>query len=167
MPEYLSPGVYVEEIDTGPKPIEGVGTATAAFIGFTEKAELVRRVNGEVVIEDLLNRPQLITNWTQFGECFGSFVDGAHLPHAVYAFFENEGTRCYVVSVATLPRAQAPLLNGEDKPRLVVRAAHGGLEGQRLRVKVEVPQLPPSAASPTRGRTRGKEGEPDADPSHW
>ena len=47
MPEYLSPGVYVEEVDRGPKPIEGVGTAMAAFVGFTEKAEWVREVDGE------------------------------------------------------------------------------------------------------------------------
>jgi phage tail sheath protein FI len=37
MPTYLSPGVYMEEVSAGPKPIEGVGTATAAFVGFTEK----------------------------------------------------------------------------------------------------------------------------------
>ena len=155
MPEYLSPGVYVEEIDSGPKPIEGVGTATAAFIGFTEKAQLARRVNGDVVIQDLLNRPQLVTNWTQFGECYGGFVDGAYLPHAVYAYFENGGTRCYVVSLATLPKAQAPLLNSEDKPRLLVRARHGGLEGQRLRVRVEVAE-PPAAPPPPRGKARAK-----------
>ena len=34
MPEYLSPGVYIEEVNSGPRPIEGVGTATAAFVGF-------------------------------------------------------------------------------------------------------------------------------------
>ena len=37
MPKYLSPGVYVEEIDSGSRPIEGVGTAVAAFIGLAEK----------------------------------------------------------------------------------------------------------------------------------
>ncbi len=71
MPEYLSPGVYVEEVDRGPKPIEGVGTAMAAFVGFSEKAEMVREVDGEMVVENLLNRPQLVTNWTQFVERFG------------------------------------------------------------------------------------------------
>ena len=74
MPEYLSPGVYVEEVDRGPKPIEGVGTAMAAFVGFTEKAEMVRKINGEVVVENLLNKPQLVTNWTQFAERYGDFV---------------------------------------------------------------------------------------------
>ncbi len=66
MPEYLSPGVYVEEVDRGPKPIEGVGTAMAAFVGFTEKAELVREIDNELVVENLLNKPQLVTNWTVY-----------------------------------------------------------------------------------------------------
>ena len=37
MPEYLSPGVYVEEIDAGPKPIEGVSTSTAGVVGVTDR----------------------------------------------------------------------------------------------------------------------------------
>ncbi len=40
MPEYLSPGVYVEEYEIGPRPIEGVGTSTAGFIGMTERGQL-------------------------------------------------------------------------------------------------------------------------------
>ena len=113
MPEYLSPGVYVEEVDTGPKPIEGVGTATAVFIGFTEKAQLMERVDGEYVARDLLGRPSLVTNWSQFAERFGGFVEGAYLPAAVYGYFTNGGTRCYVLSVKTMPRAQAGLLNAD------------------------------------------------------
>jgi phage tail sheath protein FI len=41
-PTYLSPGVYVEEVDKGTKPIESVGTAVAAFVGYTEKAAEIR-----------------------------------------------------------------------------------------------------------------------------
>ena len=48
MPEYLSPGVYIEEVDRGPKPIEGVGTAMAAFVGFTETAQEVEQVDGDM-----------------------------------------------------------------------------------------------------------------------
>ncbi len=154
MPEYLSPGVYVEEIDTGPKPIEGVGTATAVFIGFTEKAQSTERVDGGFVTRDLLNRPALVTNWSQFLERFGGFVDGAYLPQAVYGYFQNGGTRCYVISVKTMPKAQAALLNEEGKPQLVVRAKHAGLEGLRLRVKVDVPELP---AAKTKGKAKEDE----------
>lgn len=140
MPEYLSPGVYVEEVDTGAKPIEGVGTATAAFVGFTEKAQLVERVDGGRAVRDLLNKPTLVTNWTQFTERFGGFVEGAYLPHAIYGYFQNGGARCYVLSVKTMPKAQAALLNADGKPQLVVRARQAGLTGLRLRVKVEAPK---------------------------
>jgi len=51
-PQYLSPGVYVEEVDRGPRPIEGVGTAVAAFVGFTK--------------EGPVQQATLISNWTQF-----------------------------------------------------------------------------------------------------
>ena len=157
MPEYLSPGVYVEEVDRGPKPIEGVGTAMAAFVGFTEKAELLREIDGELIAQDLLNRPQLVTNWSQYVERFGEFAPGAYLPYAVYGYFMNGGTRCYVVSVRSIPKAQAALLNSEGKPQLVVRALQAGFEGLRLRVRVEDVEEPP-AAKPARG-AKAKEGE--------
>ncbi|HOU12864.1 MAG TPA: phage tail sheath subtilisin-like domain-containing protein [Anaerolineae bacterium] len=158
MPEYLSPGVYVEEIDRGPKPIEGVGTAMAAFVGFSEKAEIVREIDGELVTEDLLNRPQLVTNWTQFVERYGDFVPGAYLAHSVYGYFLNGGTRCYVVSVRTIPKAQAALLNSAGKPQLVVKAKQAGFEGLRLRVKVaDVAELPAPKA-----KAKGKEEETPA-----
>lgn len=156
MPEYLSPGIYVEEVDRGPKPIEGVGTAMAAFVGFTEKASLARLIDGETVTEDLVNRPQLVTNWTQYVERYGEFVPGAYMPQSVYGYFTNGGTRCYVVSVKTIPRAQAALLGSDGKPQLIARAKQAGYEGLKLRVKVtDVPQLP--ASTPKKGAE--KEGE--------
>ncbi len=164
MPEYLSPGVYVEEVDRGPKPIEGVGTAMAAFVGFTEKAEITREIDGELITQDLLNAPQLVTNWSQYVERYGEFVPGAYLSHAVYGYFMNGGTRCYVVSVRTIPKAQAALLNSEGKPQLIVRAKQAGFEGLRLRVKVEDAQLPaPPPAKKPRGKAKEEEsGEPAA-----
>jgi phage tail sheath protein FI len=155
MPEYLSPGVYVEEIDRGPKPIEGVGTAMAAFVGFTEKAEYQREVDGELLTEEVLNKPQLVTNWTQYVQKFGGFVVGAYMPHAVYGYFHNGGSRCYVVSVKTIGRAQAPLLGSDGKPYLVVRAKQAGFEGTRMRVKVDVPKIP----APKAKAAKAKEGE--------
>lgn len=152
MPEYLSPGVYVEEVDVGPRPIEAVGTATAAFVGFTEKAQITERVDGDLITHDLINRPQLILNWTQFTQHFGGLVDGAYLPHAVYGYFQNGGARCYIISVQTMPKAQAALLNGEGKPQLIIQAKHAGLEGRRLRVQVDVPKSP----TPSRQRSRAK-----------
>ncbi len=136
MPEYLSPGVYVEEVDRGPKPIEGVGTAMAAFVGFTEKAAYEREVNGEIVTEDLLNKPRLVTNWTQFVERYGGFVSGLKLPLAVYSYFSNGGTRCYICSIRTFPKASAVLLNSQGKPALNVTAKKAGLDESQIRVTV-------------------------------
>lgn len=159
MAEYLSPGVYVEEVDRGPKPIEGVGTAMAAFVGFTEKAEWVREVDGEILTEDLLNKPQLVTNWPQYVQKFGGFVQGAYLPHAVYGYFHNGGSRCYVLSVKTIGKAEAPLLGSDGKVHLLVKAKSAGFDGLRMRVKVEVPELPaPKTAAKSKGK-EAKEGE--------
>jgi phage tail sheath protein FI len=128
----------------------------AAFVGFTEKAEIAREIDGEVIVQDLLNRSQLVTNWSQFVERYGEFVPGAYLPQAVYGYFMNGGTRCYVVSVRTIPKAQAALLNSEGKPQLLVRAKQAGFEGLRLRVRVEDVQSP---APPAKTRGKAKEGE--------
>lgn len=57
MPEYLAPGVFVEEIDSGSKPIEGVGVSTAAFVGFAKSGEF--------------NKPTFITSWMDFCRIFG------------------------------------------------------------------------------------------------
>lgn len=85
MPTYLSPGVYVEEVDSGSRPIEGVGTAVAAFIGLSEKGPF--------------NEPTLVSNWTQFIDLFGGFVDGACLARSVYAYFQNGGGNAYIVRI--------------------------------------------------------------------
>ena len=87
MPTYLSPGVYVEEVDGGSKPIAGVGTAVAAFVGFAEKGPV--------------NQVTLVTNWTQFVEQFGEFMKGSFLAHSVYGYFNNGGGRCYIMRVGS------------------------------------------------------------------
>src|SRR5687768_16391033 len=157
MPEYLSPGVYVEEVDRGPKPIQGVGTAMACFVGFTEKAQIERVINGETIVEDLSNKPQLVTNWSQYAERFGGLVQGAYLPHSVYGYFLNGGTRCYVLSVKTIPMAQTSLLGTDGKPYLTIQSKQAGFDGLRLRVRIDAPE-PPKATS----GSRAKEADKDA-----
>lgn len=94
MPEYLSPGVYIEETSSGPRPIEGISTTTAAFIGFAP--------NGPA------NTPVFIASWSQYLQTFGSrdadgtlnpHMPGTYLSHAVYGYFNNGGTRCYVTRI--------------------------------------------------------------------
>ncbi len=165
MPEYLSPGVYVEEVDKGPKPIEGVGTAMPVFIGFSEKAQSVQRRDGELVTTDLTGRPELVTNWTQYNQKFGGFVSGAVMPLSVYGFFQNGGSRCYVVSVKSIPAAQAGLLNSAGKPQLVVKAATAGFDGAKMRVQISQPQpdTPPAPAADKKAKgSKAKDGGADA-----
>ena len=85
MPTYLSPGVYVQEVEAGTRPIEGVGTAVAAFVGLAAKGPV--------------NQPTLVSNWTQFSETFGDFVPGSYLAHSVYGYFLNGGGNCYIVRI--------------------------------------------------------------------
>ena len=166
MPEYLSPGVYVEEVDRGPKPIEGVGTAMAAFVGFTEKAEIVRDNGDGPYVEDLLNKPQLVTNWTQFVDKFGGFVPGLKLPHAVYGYFSNGGTRCYVCSVRTFPKASATLLNASGKPALRAEAKQAGFDAMQLRLRVAGVKGVAAASTPVKAEVKkdekGAEKAPEA-----
>ncbi|MFI8894028.1 phage tail sheath family protein [Streptomyces paradoxus] len=89
MPSYLSPGVYVEEVASGSRPIEGVGTSVAAFVGLAPTGPL--------------NEPTLVTNWTQYVAAFGEFTDGYYLAHSVYGFFNNGGSAAYVVRVGGSP----------------------------------------------------------------
>ena len=73
MPEYLSPGVYMEEVNSGPRPIEGVGTAMAAFVGFAPAGPV--------------NKPEIITNWSQYVEMFGVANNGGRKdPHMTHAY---------------------------------------------------------------------------------
>src|SRR4051812_47041823 len=93
MPEYLAPGVYVEEIERGPKPIEGVATSTAAFLGATERGP---------------SRPRLVTSYSEYVRYFGGiFADGAYMPFAVRAFFDNGGRRAYIARISGAGAAPA------------------------------------------------------------
>jgi len=91
---YLSPGVYVEEVDRGAKPIEAVGTNTVGFLGESARGPV--------------NEAVLCTNWSQFVKAFGDFGQASqHLCHAVYGFFNNGGSRCFVVNVGAPAEGEA------------------------------------------------------------
>ncbi len=138
MPNYLSPGVYTEEVSSGSKPIEGVGTAIAGFVGFAERGPV--------------DEPVLVTNWTQFTQAFGGFLADGYLAHAVYGYFLNGGGSAYVVRIGgtggdgtdgdpkqlEAGRAAAAELTGKGagKP-LTVRAKRPGPEGNALVVDVQ------------------------------
>jgi len=119
MPQYLSPGVYVEEVPSAAAPIAGVGTSTAGFIGqvaddVTMPFRPGRPLDPDnIVAEDrytvaLAGQPQLVTSWGQFKTNFGDFQAGNKtLAHAVYGFFNNGGTRCWVTRLTDATNATA------------------------------------------------------------
>ncbi len=92
MAEYLSPGVYVEEFDSGIKAMEGVGTSTAGFVGMAQKGPIS-------------GLPVLITSMADYQRRFGGYLsektygDMRYLPYAVEQFFNNGGSSCYVMRV--------------------------------------------------------------------
>jgi phage tail sheath protein FI len=127
MPNYLSPGVYVEEVEAGSRPIEGVGTAVAAFVGLAAQGPT--------------NAPTLITNWAQFVNAFGDFIEGSYLAHAVYGYFLNGGGACYVVRIggdSPAPQARAELTAAKDgsSPSYRVIALESGPAGNAIKVEV-------------------------------
>lgn len=135
-PEYLSPGVYVEEVDKGTKPIEGAGTACAAFVGFAEQGPV--------------NQPTFIPNFSEFVNTFGGFIKGGYLAPAIYGYFQNGGGRCYVTRLpggegeAAEPKAVAALTSGA-KPAiesLAITAVEGGPAGAEISVEVTKPAGP-------------------------
>jgi uncharacterized protein len=143
MPEYLSPGVYVEEVELGPRPIEGVSTSTAGLVGVAERGPL--------------NVPVLITSEGDYRRVYGGplrpdlYPDCWYLPLAIRGFFQNQGQRAYVVRVAPDGAAQASVdLMGQGSPtgysatvlaqvqagdtQLVVSDDAGLAAGQTLRI---------------------------------
>lgn len=103
MPEYLSPGVYIEEIASGPRPIQGVSTSTAGFVGLTERGP---------------TRPKLVTSWGDYLRWFGDTLDPAVavMPHGVRGFFENGGRRAFIARVVSLDAATPAAASVIDLP---------------------------------------------------
>jgi len=129
MPEYLSPGVYIEEFEIGAKPIEGVSTSTAGFLGLTERGPVT---------------PKLVTSWNQFAQTYGEFMDGSYLAYAVDGFFRNEGQRCYIGRIVgagadsaelTVPPITFTTLGpGEWGNRVAIRIEGGSISGFKLTI---------------------------------
>ncbi len=140
MPEYLSPGVYIEEQDTGPEPIEGVSTSVTGFVGVTQRGPL-----------DTLP-PVLVTSFPEFQRTFGGYFTPSFgtagynlLPHAVAGFFNNGGQLLYIKRVAATgsnkPATAAPtniennVATPEIVTRLVTTASGGAITLQLLSLR--------------------------------
>ena len=149
MPEYLHPGVYVQEVPAAVKPIEGASTSTAGFVGVADKGPVP---GFEMPFGDP-PRPPLVTSFAEYTRIFGSYRRDSFLTYSVQNFFDNGGKRAYIVrvavtddppqSVATAPATNARLaavglLNRESTPvaTLGLIAATPGSWANRLGVLV-------------------------------
>jgi phage tail sheath protein FI len=119
MAEYLRPGVFIEEIERGPRPIEGVPTSTAAFLGETERGPI---------------RPRLVTSYGDYQRWFGGvFAPDRFMPYAAAGFFENGGRRLYVSRVVSDDAVTATAEFGDFD----VMASGAGTWGNRVWVRIE------------------------------
>lgn len=131
MAEYLSPGVYVEEFDSGPTPMQGVGTSTAGFIGVAEKGPSV-------------GAPVLITGPADFARKFGGYLqenefgEYRFLAHAVNHFFVNGGSRAFVMRVAPPDAKTATVACAEGKEGAIeISAKSAGKWGNSILITFE------------------------------
>jgi phage tail sheath protein FI len=144
MPEYLSPGVYIEELP-GPQPIQGVSTSTTGMVGVTLKGPTV-------------GKPELVTSFAEFTQKFGGLIDEPkddaerlrwelndqeggfwwRFPLAVKGFFDNGGRRLFVKRVVSKPA----LASENTIPTNLVQAKTGtGVDP--LRIAPATPALAP------------------------
>ena len=131
MAEYLSPGVYVEEFESGAKPMEGVGTSTAGFVGVAERGP----------VEGV---PQLITNFSDFRRTYGNYLsenefgEYRFLAYAVENFFVNGGSRCFVARVAPSDaKCSVGCAPSKDKAVLTITAKNPGVWGDDIRTMIK------------------------------
>ena len=127
------PGVYIDEFAPG-APIQGVGTSTAAFIGVATDGEL-----------DTATR---ITSWRAFKETFGEHpAPGFYLWYAVRGFFDNGGTKCFVVRASNGTFASADLSDRDGNVALKVRARDPGTPNPAIALTVTQAHALPSATT--------------------
>jgi phage tail sheath protein FI len=123
--ETLHPGVYVQEVSSGIRPIEGVSTSTAAFLGKAEKGPL--------------HPAQQVTSFSEFQAAYGGFLNDSYLAHAALQFFNNGGKRLYVVRVAHNPAIAALVLNDRQSTpakTLTISAINEGEWGNDLDIDI-------------------------------
>jgi uncharacterized protein len=147
MASYLAPGVYVEEVPSAVRPIAGVGTSTAAFIGVAgnlkawdpdKAAGMPVRPSGGDYEQAKALTPTPVNSWGEFVASFGEIqTANRHLAHAVYGFFDNGGTRCWVARVA----AAADLAKGVD----TILARFESIDEIALVAAPLPPDVPPGA----------------------
>jgi len=121
VPEYLTPGVYFEFLDTAPV-VRGLRTDIAGFVGLAERGPL--------------NEPVRMESLRQFQGTFGNFIPNGYLAYAVKGFFENGGRTCFVVRIAglTAARSSLRLKNQLGQEVIQITAKNEGVWGDKMAV---------------------------------
>jgi phage tail sheath protein FI len=112
---FRTPGVYVQEVPAGPRPIQAVGTSTAVFIGDPPLANA------------MVNQARAVNNWSEFVARFMPEQNrkSTVLSNAVYGFFENGGTRCFIVNTGGEAGVDDALAAAEIEDEIAIVAAPG------------------------------------------
>lgn len=134
MPTLTYPGVYIQEVSSGVRPIEVASTSTAAFVGLTEMGPT--------------EGAKRITNWTEFQRYFGGFFADSYLAYSVFQFFNNGGRQCYIVRVTRSDATTANVTvqnrdSNSQTPSMTFSAKNKGAWGNYLYLQIEDGSLDP------------------------
>ncbi len=125
MPNYMSPGVYIEEVSKGPKPIAGAPTNVAAMIGRADRGPVLE--------------PKRLTSWNDYLALFGGYSDDSYTPESVFGFFQNGGTALWMVRADNAGQAAWQVFDASTatgRPSFAIHAASPGAWGADLSVRV-------------------------------
>lgn len=127
MTVYLAPGVYVDEVPSAVKPIAGVGTSTAGFVGVSADIaddNMPAKPGGGNYSQAAALDPEPLNSWEEFKQKYGDFQDAnQYLAHAVYGFFNNGGTRCWVNRVTSVDDVDDAIDQFESIDEIAIVAA--------------------------------------------
>lgn len=126
MSNYLRPDVYVQEQGSSEKPVQTVSTSIGAFVGETARG--------------VVGKPLLVTSWTDFCNKFAlgldtPFIVNSDLANSVYGFFQNGGSQCYVVRVASPSCTKAKCVITEEGLEIYAKD-EGAWANNRLKLKI-------------------------------
>lgn len=162
MPEYLAPGVFVEETSYRAKTLEGVSTTTTGFVGPTR--------SGPVCLE-----PDLVTNLSEFEQVygdgqplvFGSSVMPNFMWHAVRAFFTEGGKRLYVsrVFLPTETSPYAPVSADQELTPVLANNLYADGHARYMPIEDVAEPTTPGSEDPDSETESPESVEPTAEPT--